>query len=728
MRQVKAICRAELSQLFFSPIAWIIIVIFTFQVYQTFTDSISSLADDLELFGGTSNITYSIFSRIGGLWSVIRSNLYMFIPLLTMGLMSRDMGSGAIKLLYSSPVSSLQIILGKYLSMIVLSIIMTALTLPATAFTACHVPDIDYGLIFSGMAGQLLLFWAYSAIGMFMSCLTSYQIVAAILTLVTLGFLNKLAGMGQDIAIVRDLTYWASLSGRTSQLTSGLISSEDIIYFGIVIALFFCYCVFLLQYRRDRRRLVGATRYVCTTAVLVLLGYASSRPRLIFYHDTSQIRANTLTDNSIAAIKALRGPLSVTTYVNVADYDCWSAAPSTVNEDKDRFKMYLRFKPDIRMKYVYYYDEPLHNSDYGTGGMSTEELSMKMAEGLRIPWKRVLSPDEIHSIIDLSGEKNHVVKEMVTADGRRMWLRIYDDMTKYPGEQEITSALARLEDGALTVGFLTGHGERSIVRDEDGDYGGFASDKDSRSALVNTGFDVAQVNADSTIAADILVIADPSRPISTDEQSNILSYLDHGGNLLMTMEHKDAAQMEWLLPYLGVSLADSILTLPGSPAAPDLIPGTVTEEAGTLSRYFAKGLPVSMPSVSGLSVNADSSWKCTPVLKLADKAVLAVALCRHTGGKEQRVMVLGDADCLSNAEMSIRRKSLKAYNSAFRTGVFNWLSEGRLPVDISRQSPVDNTIHITKNSAFVWMLVFKWLFPAILAVCGIVLILRRQRR
>lgn len=728
MRQIKAICRAELSQLFFSPIAWIIIVIFTFQAYQTFTDSISSLADDVELFGGASNITYSIFSRVGGLWSVIRNNLYMFVPLLTMGLMSRDMGNGAIKLLYSSPVSSLQIILGKYLSMFVLSLIMTALTLPAITFTASNVPGTDYGLIFSGMAGQLLLFWAYSAIGLFTSCLTNYQIVAAILTLVTLGFLNKLAGMGQDIAIVRDIAYWASLSGRTLQLTSGLISSEDIIYFGIVITLFFCYCVFLLQYRRDRRRLVCVVRCICTTAALVLLGYASSRPRLIFYHDASQIRANTLTDNSIAAIKAIRGPLSITTYVNVADYDCWSSAPSTVNEDKDRFKMYLRFKPDIRMKYVYYYDEPYHNSDYGTGGMGTEELAMKMAEGLRIPWRKVLTPDEIHNVIDLSGEKNHVVKEMMTAGGRRTWLRIYDDMMKYPGEQEITSALIRLEEGALTIGFLEGHGERSIVRDEDCDYSGFAADKDSRSALVNTGFDVVQVNADSTIAADILVIADPASMVSTNEQRNILSYLDRGGNLLLAVEQKDAPHMEWLLSYLGISVADSILTLPGSPVAPDLIPGIVTEEAGALSRYFEKGLPVSMPSAAEISVNAESSWLCTPALELARGSMLGVALCRQIEGREQRVIVLGDADCLSNAEMSIKRKSLKAYNSTFRTGVFNWLSGGRLPVDISRQSPVDNTIRISKSSAFIWMLIFKWFFPALMAICGITLILRRQMR
>ena len=215
--------------------------------------------------------------------------------------------------------------------MILLSLIMVGLTVPAVIFTAAAVPDADYGLIFSGMAGQFLLFWAYAAIGLFMSCLTSYQIVAAILTFVTLSFLNMVGSMGQKIAIVRDLTCWASLSGRTSQLTAGLISSEDIIYFFIVIILFVSYSVFLLQYRRDRKVWTCVARYAGATAALVLLGYISSRPRIILYYDASKTKVNTLTANSIKAITDIHGRLDVTTYVNVADYDCWSESPEAVN-------------------------------------------------------------------------------------------------------------------------------------------------------------------------------------------------------------------------------------------------------------------------------------------------------------------------------------------------------------------------------------------------------------
>lgn len=728
MKQIRAICRAELSQLFFSPAAWIIIVIFSFQVYGTFMEGISSLAEDLELFGGASNITYTLFSRVGGLWSTIKGNLYMFIPLLTMGLMSRDMGSGAIKLLYSSPVTSFSIVLGKFLSMAVLSLVMLGLTVPAVIFTAATVPDADFGLIFSGMAGQFMLFWAYSAIGLFMSCLTSYQIVAAILTLVTLGFLNMIGSMGQKIAVVRDMTYWASLSGRTSQFTAGLISTEDIIYFLIVMTLFFCWSVFLLQFRRDRRMAACVMKYVGTSIILVALGYVSSRPRAIFYHDASRMKVNTLTDNSIRAIDAIPGRLDITTYVNVADYDCWSESPEAVNADKERFKMYLRFHPDIRMKYVYFYDEPRHNHDYGTGGMSTEELAMKMADGLGVPWKKVLPPEEIRGIIDLSGEKNHVVKQMVTSDGRRTWLRIYDDMMKYPGEQEITTALNRLENGALTAGFLTGHGERSITRDEDGDYSGFSSDADSRAALVNTGFDVTEVNADSTVNADILVIADPEEDLSEAVTDNVLSYIDGGGNLLLTAERDNAGHLHRILSAIGISVGDTVITLTGSPAAPDLVPGTVTAEASSLCRQFAEGMPVSMPSVAALSCGADSAWTAVPLLKLPDGTALAFALSRDVNGKNQRIVVTGDADCLSNIEMTVKRKSLKAYNSRFCTGVFNWLSGGKLPVDISRKGPVDNVIRISRDSAFRWTLIFKWIFPGLLAAIGIALMIRRRRR
>ena len=69
-------------------------------------------ADSTYLIGFTS-------TRDGGVFPYVLGYLYLYIPLLTMGLMSREFSSGSIKLLYSSPVRASQIVAGKFLSVMV---------------------------------------------------------------------------------------------------------------------------------------------------------------------------------------------------------------------------------------------------------------------------------------------------------------------------------------------------------------------------------------------------------------------------------------------------------------------------------------------------------------------------------------------------------------------------------------------------------------------------------
>lgn len=107
---------------------------------------------------------------------------------MTMGLMSREYGSGSIKLLFSSPVTNFQIIWGKYLSMMLFGLFMLGMLVPYVVFTACVVENMDYGYLFSNFLGLYLLICAYAAVGLFMSALTSNQVVAAIGTLAVLSF------------------------------------------------------------------------------------------------------------------------------------------------------------------------------------------------------------------------------------------------------------------------------------------------------------------------------------------------------------------------------------------------------------------------------------------------------------------------------------------------------------------------------------------------------------
>ena len=77
------------------------------------TGKFEGVVRDQALGYGASNVTFSVFVlNWGGLFPSVQGYLYLYIPLLTMGLMSRELGSGSIKLLYSSPVTNTQIILG----------------------------------------------------------------------------------------------------------------------------------------------------------------------------------------------------------------------------------------------------------------------------------------------------------------------------------------------------------------------------------------------------------------------------------------------------------------------------------------------------------------------------------------------------------------------------------------------------------------------------------------
>ena len=84
-------------------------------------------------------------------------------------------------------------------------------------------------LLLSAALGFYLLTCAYTAIGLFMSSLTSYQIISAIGTFAVIFILSRIGGLWQKIDFVRDLTYFLYLSGRTAKMLTGLIASKDLI-------------------------------------------------------------------------------------------------------------------------------------------------------------------------------------------------------------------------------------------------------------------------------------------------------------------------------------------------------------------------------------------------------------------------------------------------------------------------------------------------------------------
>ena len=148
MKTIFRIAQTELRLFFYSPIAWLILIIFAFQAGMAFCDTFSYQLQNKAL--GRGQIPFqTVILLLGdsGSFFKVLNNLYLYIPLLTMALMSREYSSGSIKLLYSSPVTNFQIIGGKFLAMMLYGGLMLVILL-------LQVVDVGNQML-AGDVGQL---------------------------------------------------------------------------------------------------------------------------------------------------------------------------------------------------------------------------------------------------------------------------------------------------------------------------------------------------------------------------------------------------------------------------------------------------------------------------------------------------------------------------------------------------------------------------------------------
>ncbi len=765
MRKIVKIALSELRTLFCSPVAWLILVIFTVQVGMQYLYLIETMLQ--QQFGRPLwySIARVLLTDTFGLYAHMLPHLYLYIPLLTMGLMSREYSSGSIKLLYSSPVSSWQIISGKYLSMLLYNLIFIAIFFVFIAFTSWYVPQFDWAIAFAGALGLYLVISVYAAIGLFMSSLTSYQVVAAVATLAALAFLNYVGLLGQDIPLVRDIAYWFSISGRADELTGGLICSEDVLYFLIVIVLFLTLSVMKLQSGKERRsRKVTILRYCGVVAIAVLLGYLTTIPSYKYYYDATATKKNTLAELSQEVMRQMDGKLTMTTYVNLLDEHYNKGIPENQNRDKELFDQYVRFKPDMKMKYVYYYaDTGNKELEERYPGLTPKEIAWKLAEINELDIELFKPYEEIKDQVDLASEGFRFVRLIERENGRKTFLRIFDDSSLNPKENEISTAMKRLVvDKVPNVAFVIGSGQRDIRRAGDRDYYTFANSTTFRHSLINKGFETMTLSLEQEVPenVDILVIADANTAFSEKALEQLFRYIERGGNLIVAVEPGKAEWMNPLLEPLGVQMLPGELVQPSESYDDNLLLCGFTEAAGNVVSGFQKlirgNYGITMPGAAGLSYVDGKGFKVTPVLLtrgkgswneldtknfVDEKAILnlehgeqegayitLLSLTRAVKKREQRIVVLGDADCISNAELLMSRVGFRSSNFSLITGLFRWMSYDEFPLEIVRPDFPDNVLELKKETLPLIEIGLMWIFPFLFVLGGIVVWLKRRRR
>ena len=754
MKKVFRIAQLELSIMFFSPVAWLVLIIFVIQTGLTFTELLYNQETFQQLGRTLPPMSKVLFAGEDGILATVQKNLYLYIPLLTMGLFSRETSSGSIKLLLSSPVTVTQMVLGKFLSMMVYTFLLAMVLASFIVAGAISIEAIDIKFVLGGILGIYLLMCAYSSIGLFMSSLTSYQVVAAISTLAVLAFLNFVGEIGQAYDFVRDITYWISISGRAGNFVNGLLSSKDLIYFLLVIALFIALTIMKLQdERQTRSKAAKIGRYTSAILIVVVVGYITSLPAINGYYDSTRFKDRTLTETSQELVKQLDSPLKITTYVNAIHYSASYGAPVNRIGDLNRFEQYRRFLPDMRMEYVVYYDTLVQYNDTTT---TLLEKARKASSAHKFDFDELLPPEEIKEKIDLIPENNRLVR-FVEYKGKSTPLRMFDDIYVYPNESEISAALKRLISGPAKVGVLTGNNERSPKSLSDGGYQIITNGVNIRGSLINQGFEILNIPVQEVeeLPSDleVLIISDPKSEYSPDVIEKIRKFLDRGGNMLIAGEPGRQSYLNPVLQELGISFTEGTLLQKTKNFEPDLLQALFTPQAGQAGYSFYDGAVVSMPDAMAIQISDTTKFKVTPILvtdpaatwnKLdefdlktekvefdpsVDKKVLApvaVSLEREIGGDIQKIMVVGDADFMSNVEMN--RQSPRTVNSSFVIRMFRWFSDGEFPVNTGRKGAIDNVITLSR-SEIEWMKGFyAGMVPVSLAALGMFILIRRRRQ
>jgi len=219
MKKTWIIAERELRQFFDSLIAYILIVVFL-GLSGFFT----------WLYG--SDIFFIGQATLQPFFSVAYFTLFFFIPALTMRMIAEENKSGTIELLITKPVTDWEIILGKFLSCLLLIVIALALTLPYY-ITVASIGKIDHGAVWCGYLGLILTSMTYISIGLFASSLTGNQIVAFLLSLLIgvffLIIFNVLAS--DSSGLIGQILDYLNLQTHFESISRGVVDSKDVIYF-----------------------------------------------------------------------------------------------------------------------------------------------------------------------------------------------------------------------------------------------------------------------------------------------------------------------------------------------------------------------------------------------------------------------------------------------------------------------------------------------------------------
>lgn len=465
---------------------------------------------------------------------VITSVIFLFlisVPVLTMRILAEEKRNKTDQFILTAPVSVGGIVAGKYLALLTIFTIPTAIL--------CIYPLIlnSYGTVPLGEAYLSIFgFYLYGgtciAIGMLISSLTESQVIAAVLSFGALFLGYMMSSISSLISstgnLLTKLLSCLDMYTPFSKLMTGTLNVGSIVYFLSVTILVLFLTTQSIQKRRysvsAKSWSLGAYNTGIIAAAVAVVVFVNmilgELPSTWTSIDLTSQKLFSLTQQTKEFLNTLEE--DVTIYVMVREEN----EDTTLGQTLDRYQDY---SAHITVEYV----DPIVNPQFYT----------QYSE----------SPLSTNSLIVVSDKRTKIVNASSIYESTIDYQTYSSTTTGYDGEGQITSALAYVTSDDMPKIYMTeGHGEYTLSST-------FTANLTKENIVYES---INLMNYDSVPEdAVCLMINAPQKDFNTDDKDKILAYLDQGGSVMVMTSYlnQDLPNFESILGYMGLSVVDGLI-------------------------------------------------------------------------------------------------------------------------------------------------------------------------
>jgi ABC-2 type transport system permease protein len=244
MRQVGTIAARELRSMFATPVAYVLFAVYLVFAGYIFLLGLGFFLQQIEQIQAYQmfqmleqfNLNHAVIAPALGTFAVL---FILTVPLLTMRAFADERANGTIELLMTSPVTTWEIVLGKYLAVLamVAGLVGCSALYPALLFFYGN-PELLQTL--AGLMGLFGLGAALAAFGCFVSAMTKSQIIAALVAIVggLVFWLFDLVAEAAQVDTLAEPIRYLGIRPHFEGALQGLVRSQDLIYFALVVVFF----------------------------------------------------------------------------------------------------------------------------------------------------------------------------------------------------------------------------------------------------------------------------------------------------------------------------------------------------------------------------------------------------------------------------------------------------------------------------------------------------------